>query len=90
MTEYALKRAALLIEEYAGGKMASDVSDFYPIKIEDFQVFFSYESAYRLIGQEIPKETIKNILASLEIKINSETEGGLGLTIPSYRTDVTT
>jgi phenylalanyl-tRNA synthetase beta chain len=88
MTEYALKRAALLIEEYAGGKMASDVSDFYPIKVEDFQVFFSYESAYRLIGQEIPKETIKNILASLEIKISSETEGGLGLTIPSYRTDV--
>merc|ERR1711916_67797 len=42
----------------------------------------------RLIGQEIPKDTIKNILASLEIKINSETEGGLGLTIPSYRTDV--
>ena len=87
-TKYALKRAALLIEEYAGGKMASDISDFYPEKLEDFQVFLSYENAYRLIGQEIPKETIKNILASLEIKINSETEGGLGLTIPSYRTDV--
>ena len=88
MTEYALKRAALLIKEYAGGTMGSDISDFYPEKIEDFQVFFSYESSYRLIGQEIPKETIKKILASLEIKINSETEGGLGLTIPSYRTDV--
>ncbi len=88
LTKYALKRAALLIEEYAGGKITSDISDFYPIKIEDFQVFFSYENAYRLIGQEIPKDTIKNILASLEIKINSETEGGLGLTIPSYRTDV--
>jgi phenylalanyl-tRNA synthetase beta chain len=88
MTEYALKRAALLIEKYAGGKLASDISDFYPIKMEDFQVFLSYKSAYRLIGQEIPKDEIKNILASLEIKINSETEGGLGLTIPSYRTDV--
>jgi phenylalanyl-tRNA synthetase beta chain len=87
-TEYALKRAALLIEEYAGGKLASDVSDFYPVKVEDFQVFFSYENAYRLIGQEIEKEIIKNILASLEIKINSETESGLGLTIPSYRCDV--
>ena len=88
ITEYALKRTALLIEEYAGGKLASDVSDFYPEKIEDFQVFLSYDNAYRLIGQEIPKEIIKNILASLEIKINSETEGGLGLTIPSYRADV--
>jgi phenylalanyl-tRNA synthetase beta chain len=88
LTKYALKRAALLIEEYAGGTLASDVMDFYPEKVEDFQVFFSYENAYRLIGQEIPKETIKKILASLEIKINSETEGGLGLTIPSYRVDV--
>ncbi|TVZ55109.1 phenylalanyl-tRNA synthetase beta subunit [Lutibacter sp. Hel_I_33_5] len=87
-TEYALKRAALLIEEYAGGKMASDILDVYPEKMEDFQVFLSYENAYRLIGQEIPKETIKKILASLEIKISSETEGGLGLTIPSYRVDV--
>ncbi len=87
-TEYALKRAALLIEEFAGGKIASDVMDFYPEKMEDFQVFLSYENAFRLIGQEIDKDVIKNILASLEIKINSETEGGLGLTIPSYRVDV--
>ena len=87
-TKYALKRAALLIKEYANGKIASDVMDFYPEKMEDFQVFLSYENAFRLIGQEIDKETIKNILASLEIKINSETEGGLGLTIPSYRVDV--
>jgi len=88
MTKYALKRAALLIEEYAGGKLASDIMDFYPEKMEDYQVFLSYENAYRLIGQEIPKDTIKKILASLEIKINSETEGGLGLTIPFYRVDV--
>jgi len=87
-TKYALKRAAILIKKYANGKIASDVIDFYPEKIEDFQVFLSYESAFRLIGQEIDKETIKNILASLEIKISSETEGGLGLTIPSYRVDV--
>ncbi|QMU63950.1 MAG: phenylalanine--tRNA ligase subunit beta [Flavobacteriaceae bacterium] len=87
-TEYALKRAALLIETYANGKISSDISDFYPEKIEGFQVFFSYENAYKLIGQEIDKESIKNILVSLEIKINNETEVGLGLTIPPYRTDV--
>lgn len=87
-TEYALKRAALLIEEYAGGKISSDVMDFYPEKMDDFEVFLSYNSAFKLIGQEIDKETIKNILASLEIKIGSETEGGLGLTIPRYRVDV--
>ena len=87
-TKYALKRAAILIKEYSNGKIASDVMDFYPEKMEDFQVFFSYDNAFRLIGQEIDKETIKNILASLEIKISSETEAGLGLTIPSFRVDV--
>ena len=88
LTKYALKRAALLIETYSEGKISSDIMDFYPEKAEDFQVFISYNNAYRLIGQEIDKDVIKNILASLEIKINSETEGGLGLTIPSYRVDV--
>jgi phenylalanyl-tRNA synthetase beta chain len=87
-TKYALKRAAILIKEYSNGKIASDIMDFYPEKMEDFQVFFSYENAFRLIGQELDKETIKNILASLEIKISSETEAGLGLTIPSFRVDV--
>ena len=53
--EYALKRAALLIVEIAGGKKSSDVLDFYPEKIEDFQVFISYERLNRLIGDEIPK-----------------------------------
>lgn len=88
LTKYALKRAALLIEEYAGGKMSSDILDFYPERIEDFEVFLSFENTYKLIGQEIPRETIKNILASLEIKINSVTDAGLGLVIPSYRVDV--
>ncbi len=87
-TEYALKRAALLIVEIAGGKKSSDVSDFYPEKIEDFEVRLSYERLNRLIGDEIPKETVKNIIASLDIKLNSETDGGLGLIVPSYRVDV--
>ena len=88
LTKYALKRAALLIEEYAGGTLASDIMDFYPEKTEDFEVFLSFENANKLIGQELPKETIKKILASLEIKINSVTEAGLGLVVPSYRVDV--
>ncbi len=87
-TKYALKRAALLIEEYAGGTLSSDIMDFYPEKKEDFEVLLSFENAYKLIGQEIPKETIKKILASLDIKINSVTEAGLGLVVPSYRVDV--
>ncbi len=88
-TKYALKRAANLILEIAGGKISSEVVDLYPTRIEDFQVFLSYEKMDRLIGTEIPRETVKNILASLDIKFNSVTDGGIGLTIPSYRVDVT-
>lgn len=88
ITEYALKRAALLIQELAGGEITSDVTDSYPTKIEDFQVRVSFENVTKLIGEELPRETIKNILSSLDIKINSVTDGGLGLTIPAYRVDV--
>ncbi|WP_297815052.1 phenylalanine--tRNA ligase subunit beta [uncultured Polaribacter sp.] len=87
-TKYALKRAALLITEIAGGTIASDIVDLYPEKVEDFELVLSYDNVARLIGERLPNDTIKNILASLEIKINSETEGGLGLLVPSYRVDV--
>jgi phenylalanyl-tRNA synthetase beta chain len=82
-------RAAVLIIEVAGGKITSDVVDVYPKKIADHQVFLQFESANRLIGQEIPKETIKGILTSLDIKIENVTETGIGMTIPAYRNDVT-
>jgi len=88
ITEYALKRAALLIQEVAGGEITSDITDLYPKKIEDFPVVLNFENAKKIIGQELPKETIKNILASLEIKVNSVSDAGLGLTIPAYRVDV--
>lgn len=88
ITEYALKRAALLIQEMAGGEITSDVIDIYPKKIEDATVFLNFAKTAKLIGQELPKETIKKILASLDIKVNSATDGGLGLTIPAYRVDV--
>ena len=88
ITEYALKRAALLIQEFAGGNISSEIMDLYPKKVEDHQVFLSFENATKLIGEELPQDTIKRILTSLEIKINSVTETGIGLTIPSYRNDV--
>ena len=88
ITKYALKRAALLITEIAGGKISSDLIDEYPKKINDSQVFLSFDKTIKLIGQEIPKETIKSILSALEIKVNNITETGLGLTIPAYRNDV--
>lgn len=86
---FALKRAAILISEIANGTVVSDIIDIYPNKIEDFQVHLSYDRVHKLIGEEIPTETIKTILASLDIKIKNQTRSGLGLTIPAYRVDVT-
>ncbi|MCL6462846.1 MAG: phenylalanine--tRNA ligase subunit beta [Flavobacterium micromati] len=88
ITAYALKRAALLIQEVAGGEITSDIIDLYPKKIEDFSVFLNFSNVAKIIGQELPKDTIKNILVSLDIKVNSVSDAGLGLTIPSYRVDV--
>ncbi|WP_242157479.1 phenylalanine--tRNA ligase subunit beta [Aestuariivivens sediminis] len=88
ITEYALKRAALLIQDVASGEITSDIVDFYPNKIKDYEVRLSFENAKKLIGEEIPKEVIKRILSSLEIKVNNVTEAGLGLTVPAYRNDV--
>lgn len=88
ITVYALKRAALLIQEVAGGEITSDLIDIYPKKIEDFNVFLSFEKVNNLIGETLKKETIKNILASLDIKISSISDTGLGLNIPPYRVDV--
>jgi phenylalanyl-tRNA synthetase beta chain len=89
ITEYALKRAALLIMEVAGGEITSDIVDIYPKKIENHQVLLNIEKVSKLIGQKIPEDEIKNILASLEIKINSISKTALGLIIPVYRVDVT-
>ena len=88
LTKYALKRAAMLIVELADGRITSDIQEYYPEKIEDFSVVVNYSNINRLIGQEISKDTIKNILASLDIKVQSETDQILGLVVPSYRVDV--
>src|SRR5690606_22834419 len=88
ITEYALKRAVLLIQELAGGSVASDIDDYYPKKAEDFPVFLTFDKINSLVGQNIPQETIKSILASLEIRVNNVTETGMGINIPPYRVDV--
>ncbi|MFT5077996.1 MAG: phenylalanyl-tRNA synthetase beta chain [Planctomycetota bacterium] len=87
--EYALQVAAIMLCEIAGGQITSEIADVYPKKIEDHQVFLNFENTTKLIGEEIPKEIIKEILSSLEIKVHNITETGIGMTIPAYRNDVT-
>ncbi|RCH56685.1 phenylalanine--tRNA ligase subunit beta [Mucilaginibacter hurinus] len=88
-TVYALKRAALLIQQIAGGTIASDVVDIYPSPVEPFEVELFYSNVIRLIGQHIPHDEIKAIVAALDIEIVNESAEGLLLKVHPYRVDVT-
>ena len=87
-TIYVLKRAALLIQELAGGKITGAIEDVYPKVYEPYTVAVTYEKINSLIGKVIPVETVKSIVESLEMKIVSETAEGLTLRVPVYRIDV--
>ena len=88
ITIYALKQAAILIKELAGGTVSMEVCDIYPNPIADFKVELKYGYVNSLIGKEIPAETVKGIVTSLEMKIEEETTEGITLSIPPYRVDV--
>ena len=87
-TIYALKQAALMCKELAGGKVSMDIVDVYPEPIEPCKVNLEYDYVNKLVGKVIPQETIKAITASLEMKTISETAEALELEIPTYRVDV--
>lgn len=85
---YALKQAALLCKELAGGKISMEIKDVYPEPIGDFKVELEYDYVNRLTGKNIPAATVKSIVQSLEMKIDAESETGLSLSVPPYRVDV--
>lgn len=87
-TIYVLKRAALLIQEVAGGKITGSIQDVYPNPVQPYTVELTYNKINSLIGKDIPVETVKSILASLEMEIVSETAEGLTIHVPVYRIDV--
>ncbi|MCU4175120.1 phenylalanine--tRNA ligase subunit beta [Carboxylicivirga sp. N1Y90] len=88
ITVYALKRAALLIKEVAGGTISSEIIDIYPNPVEPFKVEVTYRNIERLIGKNIGEDKIKSILTALDIEITEESETGLKLLVPPYRVDV--
>ena len=87
-TIYALKQAAILCKELAGGKVSMQIKDVYPKKIENFKVDLKYSYVNQLIGKELPVDTIKNIVTSLEMVVLNEDTEGLLLEVPAYRVDV--
>ncbi len=89
ITVYALKRAAMLFKELAGGEISSEIVDVYPTEIKPWEIKIDYKNVDRLIGKVIDRTQIKNILVNLEIQILEEKENGLLLLIPTYKVDVT-
>ena len=87
-TVYALKQAAILCKQLAGGKVSMQIKDVYPDPVPNFEVFLKYDYVNTLIGKVIPAETVKSIVTSLDMTIESETAEGIQLSIPPYRTDV--
>jgi phenylalanyl-tRNA synthetase beta chain len=88
ITVYAMKRAAMMIKEIAGGSISSEVVDVYPEKILPFQVQMKYRNIDRLIGKTIDREVIHNILNWLGMKITDHTDDGFTVAVPTYKTDV--
>ena len=86
---YALKVAALMVKELAGGTVSMDIKDIEaPGLAKNFAVDLEYKYAHDLIGKTIPAEVIKEIVTSLDMKITAETESGISLSVPAYRVDV--
>jgi len=85
---YALKQAALLVKELAGGSISMELTDVYPNPINDFRVELDYSYVNMLAGKDIPADTVKSIVTSLEMKIVDETAEGITLEVPAYRVDV--
>ena len=88
LTVWALKRAALLIREIAGGSVTSEVVDVYPEPVEDFMVELSFAHLDRLVGNPIEPSVIQSILESLEIRVEKKSDRGMTLRVPPYRVDV--
>ncbi len=88
ITVFALKRAALLIKEVAGGTISSDITDIYPEPIANFEVKVTWKNIARLIGKDLSVEKIKAIVTALEMEIVNEDNDGMLLSIPPYRVDV--
>ena len=87
-TVEVMKRAALLIQEVAGGTITGAIQDIYPVPVAPYRVELTYDKVNTLIGKVIPVETVKSILESLEMKIVSEAAEGLVIDVPVYRIDV--
>ncbi|MDX3914295.1 MULTISPECIES: phenylalanine--tRNA ligase subunit beta [Olivibacter] len=89
MTVYALKRAALLMVEVAGGEISSEISDIYPAPVKPFVFEVNPDNVRRLIGKNITDENIVDILQALQIQIASKDAGVLTVYVPPYKVDVT-
>jgi phenylalanyl-tRNA synthetase, beta subunit, non-spirochete bacterial len=87
-TIYALKQAAMLVKELAGGTISMEIKDVNPTPAQDFKVDFSFDYADRLIGKKLDREVMKSIVENLGIKVDAFNADGMKLSVPPFRVDV--
>jgi phenylalanyl-tRNA synthetase beta chain len=88
ITVFALKRAAQLMVEYAGAKIASDIVDIYPTVIKPKEITLSYAKVNRLIGAAISRDEIHNILRAMEMEITPVNDKQIIVNVPTNKADV--
>ena len=88
MQVYALKRAAMLMKELAGGTITSEIIDINPTPASHFEFDFSLERARKLIGKDIPEDTFMTILEALDVEVRGREGEVLHVAVPTYRVDV--
>jgi phenylalanyl-tRNA synthetase beta chain len=88
ITVYALKRAAMLIKEIAGGTITSEIIDIYPRPVDKATFVVKQKNLDRLVGKQLPREEVKGILQRLDIVVSNESAEHFTVTVPAYRVDV--
>lgn len=85
----AITHAIKMITDIAGGRLAGDIIEHYPNKIEDHYVILRFSKIDQILGMKIHRDKIKEILKSLDIKVLNEITNGVEISVPAYRADVT-
>ena len=89
LTKYALKRATLLLKEFAGATISSSIVDEYPEEIQPKEIVVKYDKVNKVIGTELEKEEIHNILRAMDMELQAIDENTFKVLVPTNKADVT-
>ena len=88
ITIKALKRASLLIEKLTGGKISSEIYDHYPVEIKRQKIELHYAKINSMIGVDIPKDDVHDILAAMNMELKSIDNESILVKVPTNKCEV--